>query len=196
MRQLLPFALILALTTPVFAQSLETQLKEAVQAKNWTEAIEIIDRMLPNASPQQQAELQAYQAQLLQLVATANTTVHTLNGTMTLGRPFLGTERGRPCRGSDSHSRINEGTSVVIRDRNNTIIAKSELQAGKMVELQTGYLVCQFPFEVTGLPDQDFYEVEVSGGGGQSTFSKEELEESRWSVEFVKGSRHRGLLNP
>jgi hypothetical protein len=194
MRQLLPFALILALATPVVAQSLESQLQNAVQAKNWTEAMEIIDQMLPNASPQQQAELQAYQAQLQQLAAT--TTVHTLQGTMTIGRPFLGTERGRPCRGSDGHSRIHEGTSVVIRDRNNTIIAKSELQTGKMVELQTGYLACQFPFEVSGLPDQTFYEVEVSGGGGERTFSKEELEESDWSVELVKGSRHRGLLNP
>ncbi len=61
---------LLCTTFPVFGQSavaqLQQQLHEAVAQKNWTKAVQLVDRLIPLA-PQQASQLKQYRTQLLNL---------------------------------------------------------------------------------------------------------------------------------
>jgi len=69
----LSLVLALNLITPATAsKKLEQQLKTAVEAKDWTSAIAIVDQLIA-AEPKRAGQLQAYRQQLLTLAQQANT---------------------------------------------------------------------------------------------------------------------------
>ncbi|MEN9206077.1 MAG: hypothetical protein Q6J68_05840 [Thermostichales cyanobacterium SZTDM-1c_bins_54] len=86
---LLTCLLAMAVATPVAAgKKLEQQLKTAVEAKDWTQAIAIVDQLI-SAEPERARQLQAYRRQLLNLAQQANTrdqnSVRTLYSRLNLG---------------------------------------------------------------------------------------------------------------
>lgn len=105
-------------------------------------------------------------------------------------------QEGIACSGRDAvststdYSGFREGTSITIYDGNNTVLATGGLQAGTTVhettKLETGREVtftrCVFMFEVTDLPDSDFYEISIAPLEGRGTYSREDLEERDWTI--------------
>jgi hypothetical protein len=83
---------------------------------------------------------------------------------------------------------MTEGASVTVKDGKGALIATGSLQAGDSgAALVLGQSVtCDMPFEVTNVPDADFYQVEVSHRGA-ITYSKADLESKGWIVSFSLG---------
>jgi len=85
----LSLVLALNLITPAAAsKKLEQQLKTAVEAKDWTSAIAIVDQLIA-AEPKRAGQLQAYRQQLLTLAQQVNTrdqnTVRSIYSRLNLG---------------------------------------------------------------------------------------------------------------
>ena len=72
---------------------------------------------------------------------------------------------------------------VVVKDGAGTVLATSVLQLGT----KTGPGTCVFKFEVKGVPETEFYQVEVSHRGAM-TYSKRDLESSGWTTSLSLGS--------
>lgn len=66
----------LILVPPGSAQDLSAQLEQAVQAQQWSQAIDIVDQLLRD-QPEQRSELEAYRSQLEQLAGSTSTATAT-----------------------------------------------------------------------------------------------------------------------
>jgi RNA polymerase subunit RPABC4/transcription elongation factor Spt4 len=107
---------------------------------------------------------------------------HTITGTFTVYDEFNG------CDLSEGYSDISEGTQVVVTDENGKTLGVGAL--GEPVEADADeegdIFGCEFPFEVTGVPDSSIYGISVAERG-TSQSKKEELEGSDWKVELTLG---------
>lgn len=85
------------------------------------------------------------------------------------------------CYGTGGYSDISEGLSVTVRDESGMILATSRLDAGR----RTGNR-CTFAFMVSGVPQAEFYSVEV-GRRGALTYSHDEMTANDWQVTASLG---------
>jgi hypothetical protein len=104
-------------------------------------------------------------------------------GTFSLLDPegFEGTDS---CFGTGGYSDVGAGAQVVVTDRAGTVIASGDLGPGSVQSVE-GLEVCQFSFAVE-VPDTEFYRFEVSDRGSL-TYTREELENAGWQVDFTLG---------
>lgn len=105
---------------------------------------------------------------------------HTIHGTMALHED-VGLGQGS-CTGQGGYDDIHDGTAVVIKDESSKVLATGSLGSGT---IDSG--VCLFHFTVSGVPDANFYEVEVSHRGNV-TYSKADIEKADWEVDLELGA--------
>jgi hypothetical protein len=111
---------------------------------------------------------------------------NTLTGTMTLVDPD-GFSNSVGCEGSGGYDDISFGTDVRVSNGEGELIGTGSLGLGSEEEgLLEGESVCVFEFEVADLPNEDFYEIEVSHRGGL-TYSADEMDEMGWAVDVSLG---------
>ncbi len=91
---------------------------------------------------------------------------------------------GRICYASGGYGDIKGGAEVIVKDGAGKVIGKGSLWEGRREGQITD--ACAFPFQVTFIPDADFYEIEV-GRRGSLIFSHRELESIGWLVGFELG---------
>lgn len=120
---------------------------------------------------------------------TPEPTTYTLTGTFTLydsderwGSEFAKSLGIEDCRGSGGYGDIREGLGVVVRDSQGAIIANGDLGEGKPLSTT----LCEFSFEVTNIPESDFYEVSV-GRRGSVVYQRSELESQDWHLSLSLG---------
>ena len=106
---------------------------------------------------------------------------HSLTGELTIADGAYMSEYNlgmTECGGYEGYSDINLGTQVIVKDAAGKIIASGELGRGK----NTG-ISCRFPISVRGIPDSDFYQIEIgTGNRGVMSYSKDELEDKNWEI--------------
>lgn len=111
---------------------------------------------------------------------------YTLTGTFTLydsdGYWDWEVFQTRGCSGTGGYGDIVEGLGVVVRDSQGEIIANGDLGKGKPLTAT----FCEFSFEVTDIPESDFYEVSV-GRRGSVVYRRSELEDDDWHLSLVLG---------
>jgi len=107
---------------------------------------------------------------------------HTIYGDMTLA-DYEGGPRG--CYGAGGYSDIGTGTAVTVKNEAGTLIASGALRQGNTSGLNE-FRVCVFRFELAGVPDAKFFQVEVSKRGGL-TYSKAEMVSKAWNVHASLG---------
>lgn len=119
----------------------------------------------------------------------------TLTGTVTIAGSATGNYEG-DCQGSGGYSDLRPGTTVVVKDGSGTTLATGNVLGGQVDEdrskkmpmpaLENPWtrIVCVLSFAVPGIPEADFYEVEVGRRGGL-TYSFDEIEAQDWKVELV-----------
>ncbi|MEJ7765634.1 MAG: hypothetical protein WKF86_09075 [Acidimicrobiales bacterium] len=107
---------------------------------------------------------------------------HTIYGDMTLA-DYEGGLKG--CYGAGGYSDIGTGTAVTVKNEAGTLIASGSLRQGNTSGLNE-FRVCVFRFEVAGVPDAKFFQVEVSRRGGL-TYSKAEMVSKAWNVHASLG---------
>jgi hypothetical protein len=93
-----------------------------------------------------------------------------LYGAFSPGSP-MGAGRA-PCVGTAGYSDVRGGTPVVIYNQAGEIVATTSLEEGQPLNAAGS---CLYSFKVTGVPDSDFYQVEVSHRG-KVTFTREQFE--------------------
>jgi hypothetical protein len=109
---------------------------------------------------------------------------HILNGQLALGGFGQVNPDVTVCFGYDGYSDIVDGTPVVVKDGNGSIIGTSQLGPGTFTHSTESE--CVFTFTVTDLPDVPFYSIEISHRGAQA-FSREQLDSMNWTVAFTLG---------
>jgi hypothetical protein len=113
---------------------------------------------------------------------------HTVKGEMTLNDygSFRYDKIGDSCSGDGGYSDIDEGATVSVKNQSGTLIGSGRLGPGTV---QGGSTLkwCVFPFEVGGVKDAEFFQVEVSHRGGLS-YSKAEMQANDWTVHASLGS--------
>jgi len=128
--------------------------------------------------------------------ATPTPSTHTLHGSISLtpdDRDFSW-ELDKPCSGSGGYSDLAGGTQVVVKDGSGSIIATGHLNEGTGANpyvykgTPDPEIVdsCSFSFDVEGVPDSDFYSIEV-GHRGAMTYSRAEMESMSWTLELSLG---------
>ena len=120
------------------------------------------------------------------LVGRATESTHTITGDMTLVDldEFLLLDDGDSCSGSGGYGDIDAGTTVNVKDQSGTLIGSGSLGPGKA---RSKLSACVFPFEIEGVKDAKFFQVEVSRRGGLS-YSKADMEGMNWTVHASLGS--------
>ncbi|MEX0629953.1 MAG: hypothetical protein WEE67_06270 [Chloroflexota bacterium] len=89
---------------------------------------------------------------------------------------------GDPCEGQGGYGDIVGGAQVVVRDGAGEIVATGALDAGvKGADEQ-----CSFTFAVEGIPNAEFYDVEVSHRG-ELAYSREDMEGADWRLSSTLG---------
>jgi hypothetical protein len=118
--------------------------------------------------------------------------VHTLHGSISLklGSPQIVWNMGQPCSGTGGYSDMSGGAEVEVRNGDGIIIATGHLNQGigtdpSSTDLKTA-TTCIFSFDIDGVPDTDFYSVEVNHRGG-TPFPKSEMESNAWTVALTLG---------
>lgn len=89
------------------------------------------------------------------------------------------------CRGTGGYSDVREGLQVVVRDGAGTTLGTATLElhpSDPMPDIHS----CWYAFTVPGLPETEFYAIEV-GDRGELTYSFDELEEMDWRVSTLLG---------
>ena len=86
------------------------------------------------------------------------------------------------CRGTGGYDDINSGLSVTVRDGSGGVLATGRLGDGKRPKVAR----CTFGYSVGGLPEVDFYSIEI-GRRGELTYSFEEMENNNWEVSSILG---------
>lgn len=110
---------------------------------------------------------------------------HDITGTFTLidtDLEFSGiSTSGDTCEGDGGYSDINQGVEVTVRDGTGKLLQTGSLGEG------TGNLVrCEFPFTIKGVPETDFYSVEV-GSRGDLSYSLDDMKANAWTLGFQLG---------
>jgi len=122
------------------------------------------------------------------VVGRATESSHTVKGEMTLNdfKSFRYDKIGDSCSGDGGYSDIDEGATVSVKNQSGTLIGSGRLGPGTV---QGGSTLkwCVFPFEVGGVKDAQFFQVEVSRRGGLS-YSKADMEKNDWTVHASLGS--------
>ena len=121
------------------------------------------------------------------MLGRATESSHTIKGEMTLidFDSFRRMSVGASCSGDGGYSDIDEGATVSVKNQSGTLIGSGRLGPGK---IEGDVLkACVFPFEVTGVKDAEFFQVEVSRRGGLS-YSKADMEQKGWTVSASLGS--------
>jgi hypothetical protein len=106
----------------------------------------------------------------------------TLTGTVTLfdaDRPW---RKGPPCEGRGGYSDLHAGVQVTVRDEAKATVGVASLGDGEFEDV--GH--CRWAFSVPGLPEREFYSVEVSRRG-EVTFSRADLVQRQWMVALTIG---------
>ena len=112
---------------------------------------------------------------------TVASPVYEIRGIFTLMDADIGGSTSN-CRGTGGYKDIKSGLSVTVRDGSGDVVATGRLGDGKRTPTW-----CRFEFSVGGLPEVDFYSVEV-GRRGELTYSFKEMEDINWEVTFKLGS--------
>jgi hypothetical protein len=122
------------------------------------------------------------------LAACSSSSSHTLNGTLTLQDTSSvtvgeGKYEGVCIAAVDSgYTDIDDGAQVTVTNSKGKIIGASSLHA----KGPTSDGECVWKFAVDGIPDSDFYKVEVAHRGGL-TFSKDEMTANHWKAQLTLG---------
>lgn len=106
---------------------------------------------------------------------------HTITGDLALIDSEGFDNSGLGCAGTGGYDDISAGTTVTVSDGSGHVVGIGELGLGKEKSLLGE---CEFAFTVKDVPDEDFYDVEVSHRGGLK-FSRQEMEDNDW---YVAGS--------
>ena len=85
------------------------------------------------------------------------------------------------CTGIGGYSDIATGQQVIIRNQSGDIIATSQFEPDPTASSKD----CRFVF-VAEVPDATFYSFEI-GRRGELAYSKQEMEDNDWRVEFALG---------
>lgn len=109
---------------------------------------------------------------------------YTINGKLSLiTSSGLGSDS--ECRGQRGYDDIYGGQQILVKNGKGEVIAVGSLGIGVRDE-QYPSISCDLPIIVNNVPDSDFYQIEVgSGKRGSLTYSKKDLEEKGWSVNFI-----------
>lgn len=126
---------------------------------------------------------------------TESSAEHKLTGTFTVKDDDITDDdkigprtAGGVCSGgiiSSGYSDLDSNTSVVVRDGDGKILANGHLTFGKWVK-DSIWWTCQFGIEVDGIPDADFYAIEV-GRRGEQVYSRADLDERNWTLTLNLG---------
>jgi hypothetical protein len=84
------------------------------------------------------------------------------------------------CDGYDEYG-VHEGTQIIVRDENDSIIGTATFGPGKV---DSPY--CTFPFEFSDVPPASFYTFEW-GDVKTQALSRSELEDRDWHLDFTLG---------
>ena len=131
-------------------------------------------------------------------------TRHTLTGTVLLKQETsVLHRRGDTCQGEGAYSDMRSGTQVLITDNTGALLETGGLtpgivklafhpiegynpQGGPRPVVQPGRVHCEFSFEILGIPEADFYSIEVDGMD-PLTLSRRELETKAWTLQIELG---------
>lgn len=113
--------------------------------------------------------------------ASAKPSGHTLTGGLTLNDEDTAQNI---CTGTGGYSDIASGASVTVENQSGTIIGTGTLGPGRV---GPGFANCVYTFVVPGLPDESFYQVEVTHRGFVS-YSRADIVANKWIVEMTLGS--------
>ena len=105
---------------------------------------------------------------------------HTLNGTLTISSSRA--QGTTSCQGASGYSDIRAETQVTVSDAGGKVLAAGQLKSGSW----DGAYSCVFGFSVSGLPDADLYQVEVSHRG-KLVYSRQDLDSKDWKVALRIG---------
>ncbi len=123
---------------------------------------------------------------------------HTLNGTVAVRQETtIIYSLGDTCQGEGTFGNIGSGTQVLIRDGEGALLETGALNRGTVTfvtrpfrtlpeplpdaEFVPGNVRCEFSFQIPGVPDADFYSIEV-GREAPLTLSLRELESKGWML--------------
>jgi hypothetical protein len=107
----------------------------------------------------------------------------TITGKLQLISSKLGEEDGK-CFGTGGFSDVAGEIPVVIKDGAGKILAISKTEPGKKPKGDRyERVICNFEFESIGVPDSDFYTIEV-GRRGSLSYSRADLVKLGGRVEF------------
>jgi hypothetical protein len=84
------------------------------------------------------------------------------------------------CQGSGAFASFDEGAEVIVRNESDEIIGTGELGAGHQGFSDRR---CEFSFTIDGLPDANFYRLEVAGRDGP-TYSEGDLAALDYQVDL------------
>jgi hypothetical protein len=101
----------------------------------------------------------------------------TITGTLTLIDSKLGGTR-YGCFGTGGYGDIHAGTQVTVTDAASRVIGVGVLEEGR----PDGAYACVFAFSIKGLPETDFYGVEVQRRG-VLRYSRTQLDQQGWTVK-------------
>ncbi|MCJ7491306.1 MAG: hypothetical protein MUP15_04025 [Dehalococcoidia bacterium] len=110
---------------------------------------------------------------------------HTVHGTMTVPARDSYLELGKPCSGAGGYSDMEAGTQVVVKNGEGNTIATGRLNSG-IGKFYVGP-ACSLSFDIEGVPDSDFYSIEVSHRGAMS-YSKGDMESNNWTLALALGN--------
>ena len=111
--------------------------------------------------------------------------LHTLRGSIAVGGQIYDTRE--PCRPDGGFSDMRRGAQVVIKNDMGTVVASSRLGTGVAEPPRLGASTtsfCVFPFEVTSVPTEKFYSVEI-GNRSEIVYSFEDLQSAAWQIDLT-----------
>lgn len=126
------------------------------------------------------------------IAGPAGASGHTIRGDLRLHVAGGWFKSQTTCSGTTGYDDVRAGAQVTVADAKGKTIAVGTLGDGRTDEFSTDSSglyreTCVFPLKVTGVPDSDFYSVEVAHRG-ELTYPKKKLEKAKWRVHLTLGS--------
>jgi len=115
---------------------------------------------------------------------TPTPSAHTITGTFTLRQDEVIDRSHDDCRGRGGYDDVAPGLGVTVKNETGVIIGTGALVGTGRVAY--GATKCEYTFTVAGLPEANFYSIEV-GRRGELTYSRAEIEAKTWHIEFSLG---------
>lgn len=111
-------------------------------------------------------------------------TGHSIRGVFTLTVDEQLT-KGAECEGPPPYDDLRGGAPVLVKNSAGEEIGRGALEPGRAPEETFGPStpICEFEFEIDGLPDAASYTIAINHVDDQ-TLTAAELEEQAWMVEF------------